>query len=165
MKTSVESFKVSSGQIVIGDPCYSVEMNRLVSAKKGTWTAHVETSNEGSWGERVSKILVHHVDFSMYGRNMLTESMTIGVDSGQAGVFDLSSYGDDGEDIYDDCCRQSLSKKRCGFLPGGFISSSGYGDGCYDVTVFKEKGVSVAVEVVFICKDEDMEPSDEEEDE
>jgi hypothetical protein len=169
MKTAVESFKVT-GEIVIGDPCYSVGMNPVVSAKKGNWVAHVETSNEGAWGDRISKILVHHEGFSMYGKNVRTETANIGVDSGQAGVFDLASYGEDGEDIYEDCCRKTLSKKCFGFISGGFVSSSGFGDGCYDVEIHKEKGVAVAVEITFIGDEQDeetpdMEPSDEEENE
>jgi hypothetical protein len=103
----------------------------------------------------------------MYGRELKVEEASVCVDSGQAGVFDLSVYEDDGV-FYEDCCSATLSKRRFGFVPGGFVSSSGFGDGCYEAQIYKEKGVAVAVEITFIGDDQDEEtpdmgPSDEEE--
>lgn len=166
-KTTIDSFKVSSGRVAVSDPCYdcaSVD----VQAKNGDWVGYAETSDEGSWGKRVSKILVHHHSFSPVGGRYDVEEHLISVDSGQAGVFDGGSYsGGDDEGWYDRSCKVTLSKVGFGYTNDGFVSSSGYGDGAYDCIVYKKDGKAIAVEVTFIDhsnKDEDMpdmEPSDD----
>lgn len=149
MKTAVECFRVKSGTVACSDPCYGGP-DVKVPAKNGEWIAHVETSDEGSWGRRISKILVHHEEFSPVGNRYQTESYTISVDSGQAGVFDGGIYDGEDGDFYDRCCKATLSKKGYGYVPGGFVSSSGYGDGGYECLVYKKNGMAVGVEVTFI---------------
>lgn len=147
--TAVECFQVKSGTVACSDPCYG-SPDVKVPAKNGEWVAHVETSDEGSWGRRVSKILVHHVEFSPVGNRYQTESHTISVDSGQAGVFDGEIFDGDDEDFYEKCCKATLGKKGYGYIPMGFVSSSGYGDGGYECVVYKKNGLAVGVEVTFI---------------
>lgn len=153
MKTAVECFKIKSGTVACSDPCYGTP-DVKVAAKNGEWVAHVETSDEGSWGKRVSKILVHHAEFSPVGNRYQMESHTIGVDSGQAGVFDGEICDGDDQSFYDRCCKATLSKKGYGYVPGGFVSSSGYGDGGYECLVYKKNGLAVGIEVTFIDHDE-----------
>lgn len=145
-KTKTETFAVDGGSLVIGDPCYSV--NKSCAAQNGRWTAHVVFSDELFWGRRVKKVIIHHQDFNPADRGVLVETITFGVDSGQAGVFDRDHYG--GDEFYDQCCKKTLSERQCGYLSNGFVTSSGYGDGGYDAEIHKINGVAFCIELTFI---------------
>src|SRR5690606_25054488 len=86
----------------------------------------------------------------------------VGVDSGQAGVFDFAVYKDDesakgksnfieDEPWYSTCCDQTLSDQQAGVIEGGAVSSSGYGDGLYTAyyAIDANKEV-VAIKIVFM---------------
>lgn len=146
MKTKTATFNVSSGQVVFGDPCYPT--NPLYPARNGNWTAHVDMSDQGDWGNRVSRVVVHHEDFNPADRGIRRCTEGFSVDSGQAGVFDSSFYG--GERFYDDCCHETLSDAQYGYLPTGFVSSSGYGDGWYEAEIQTVGGKAVCLELIFI---------------
>lgn len=145
MKTKCDTFEVQKA-IVVSDPCYALhDGEKSTPAKKGEWTARATVEDCGGWGKRVVNILVHHVDFSPVGKRYDESTFYRDVDSGQMGVFDTNYYG--GIGFYDECCGAS---NPYGFVEGGFVSSSGYGDGSYLCRVFKEAGKAVGVEVVFI---------------
>ena len=152
MKTKTNTFEVSSGKVTFGDPCY--DSNKTVRAKKGPWTAHVQKKDEGSWGHRVSRAIVHHVEFNPADRDLTSRRFNFSVDSGQAGVFDGGLYGTRSgvlqETFYDMCCKATLSKKSCGYVDGGFATSSGFGDGFYSAEVQYLDGEAVCVELTFI---------------
>lgn len=148
-KAKTETFKVTSGSIVLGDPCY--ETNHTCKARRGAWTAHVVKGHEGFWGERVRKVVVHHADFNPADPKIRVEEKGFSVDSGQAGVFDGGSYGS--ESFYDQCCTATLGRMGCGYLRGGFVTSSGYGDGFYGAEIMKVDGEAVCVEITFISDD------------
>jgi hypothetical protein len=142
----MQKFHVVSGRIALGDPCY--ESNKTVQAKNGIWTAHVYKTDAGCLGRRVSRILVHHEGFNPMADGLRLRKSTFFVDSGQAGVFDSSLYG--GDEFYEDCCRVTLSKEAAGFVPAGFVSSSGFGDGEYKANVHIVDNLAVCVELIFI---------------
>jgi len=148
MKTKKKSsaFEVSSGKIVIGDPCY--EANPSYPAKNGPWTAHVVTKEEPFWGKRVKKVVVHHQDFNPADSNIRHFKEDFSVDSGQAGVFDYLAYGSEG--FYEICCKETLSKKQYGYIEGGFVTSSGYGDGWYEAEIHTLGGKAVCLEITFL---------------
>lgn len=148
MKTKLQTktFKVASGRVVFGDPCYPT--NPVYPAKNGIWTARVDMGDEGSWGNRVRKVTVHHVDFNPAEPNIRHLDEGFSVDSGQAGVFDSSVYGED--EFYELCCRETLSKEGWGYIDGGFATSSGYGDGWYEAHIQAVGGKAVCVELTFI---------------
>lgn len=106
-----------------------------------------------------------------------------GVDSGQFGFFDKDFYRNDesakdlpkadfgvnydreeGDQWYRACCKLTLGEEGYGVLPNGAVSSSGYGDGSYEVRgaidTRDSKLEYVAFEVIFI-----EERTDDEEDE
>lgn len=145
-KTKSKTFEVSSGKVVFGDPCY--DTNPSYPAKNGPWTAHVVTTDEPFWGRRVKKVIVHHEDFNPAEPKTRHLSEEFSVDSGQAGVFDHLSYG--GEEFYDLCCKATLARQQYGYLEGGFVTSSGLGDGFYDAQVHTVGGKAVCVEITFI---------------
>jgi hypothetical protein len=146
MKTKTKTFEITSGRLFLGDPCY--ETNKTFRAMNGSWTAHVEMTDEGGvWGERVGEVVVHHEQFDPSDPRLTSKTVGFSVDSGQAGVFD-SQYSGDG--FYDQCCQKTLGKTQCGVLPAGFVSSSGYGDGWYEAKIFSSGGLCVCVELKFI---------------
>lgn len=148
------SFEVKSGRIQISDPCYDGGTYEFPS-KNGKWLAKAEVVDLGGWGRRIGKILVHHEGFSPVGQSLEPKEILVGVDSGQMGVYDALSFGGgDDRDFYETCCNATLSPKSHGYIKGGFVTSSGVGDGAYDGTVWCEKGKAVAVEIVFLT-DED----------
>lgn len=149
VKTQVESFTIRSGMVACTDPCYQYP-DVKGPAKNGEWIARIEKSDCGNWGVRVKKMLVHHKTFSPIGVRYKVEKHIIGVDSGQAGVFDASVYNDYNDLFYDRCCRATLSDTHFGYVDKGFVTSSGYGDGGYECLVYTKDGEAVAIEVTFI---------------
>ena len=152
VKKKTTGFKVTSGGICCSDPCYAYPSVH-VDALNGDWVAKAEKTDEGSWGHRVSKIIVHHKSFSPIGNNYQTETKIIGVDSGQAGVFDANIYNSGS--FYDKCCSTTLGKQGYGYVDGGFVSSSGYGDGGYEAVIYKKNNKAVAIEVTFISHEDE----------
>lgn len=96
----------------------------------------------------------------------------VGVDSGQAGFFDVAKYalsvsdksasranrGETFEAFYDSVCNMTLEDKSFGTLHFGCVSSSGYGDGGYDC-YFRRNDVGQVIEalIAFIPEYEEEE--------
>ncbi|MGI9862327.1 hypothetical protein SDD30_13195 [Moorella naiadis] len=143
-------FKCKSGKLVVSDPCYPLgtwcqaEINNV---KKGIWLAFVKRINdEGVWGERCAELIAHHKDHNLPENGWEHISGDIGVDSGQAGIFDYNMYRNDNaiekiwchyfdaekrpgdkDKWYEVCCMLTLSRLDAGVLKGGAVSSSGFG--------------------------------------
>lgn len=141
---SKKSFRVSR-HIVVTDPCYEWAEVR-VEAVPGRWFGRAFTTDSGDWGVRVAEVVVHHESWNP----MLDDHDTtyIGVDSGQAGVFDGDIYEHDHSALYDACCEATSNLH--GYVGGGWVSSSGYGDGGYRANIYRTGGKAVAVEITFI---------------
>ena len=153
-------FEITSGRVHISDPCYDTSPNETdnVPAKNGVWCSSVDYGIEG----RVASIRVWHKDCpSPY----CDKSFSYGVDSGQLGIFDASIYDSNSEygesGFYNDCCEATLSPERVGVVQGkGFVSSTGYGDGCYEGYSSFHNGELIAFTVEFISQDEDWDDDD-----
>jgi hypothetical protein len=161
-------FQIESGRVFVSDPCYDLdtECAKIIeNVKNGNWGARIETVKV--WGERVSKLMCFHESIGS-PRNLLFKivSKDIGVDSGQAGVFDIGHFKRDSDtdgfvreskDIicenepwYSMCCDKTLSKNMAGIIPFGVVSSSGLGDGAYVCEVAKRDNEVVAIQVTFL---------------
>ena len=177
------TFKVTSGQIVISDPCYTIDQwcNGSVPAKNGEWQVSLE-SNNGN----VNSIRAWHI--ASAEKNLLLPfavltagelPFSFGVDSGQLGYFDRDFYRNDnaitdeipiwdiklkkpGDKFYSACCELIVHEgKKFGSFPFGVVTRSGYGDGSYPTTGIKdEEGNYIALSTVF-CYD-DLEDLDDE---
>lgn len=164
------TFCVSSGELVLSDPCYGLEvwcMKKVDSVKNGTWNFYGIQSDEGIFGKRISAICAVHADAENVSVD-LKDIGDLGVDSGQFGIFDADFYrndshfadsfvpendfakGENGGKFYGACCDLTLSDKQGGVLSGGGVVSSGYGDGCYDGCLYLLKGEIVGAFVRFI---------------
>lgn len=168
-------FTIKSGKIRISDPCYDKDDylgGLVIEAKNGEWVASADLEKTG-WGDRITKLTAEY-----NGPVSVADCSThsIGVDSGQAGVFDFDSYKDDNlvknvarvhkevicedEPWYSICCDRTLSNHQWGVIPNGAVSTSGYGDGMYDVNCFLDKnGDVVRVEITFIDDEDEDENS------
>lgn len=79
----------------------------------------------------------------------------IGVDTGQAGIYDAAHFqgGDHDSKWYRENCRiTQLPTDYGGVLPHGAVAASGFGDGFYEVYVSRDSNVGdiVAVRIEFI---------------
>lgn len=159
------------------DPCYQrVEYtdrsSAVIPVVPGTWKTSVVTSDEGSWGNRVAELYAYHKesedDGYMNPWNWEYFS-SCGVDSGQLGFFDYKKYPigvngyeaeyDDEENWYKKACNETYIEKnpnkKFGIVEGmGVNSSSGFGDGEYEIFVARNNDDEVvAVKAVFIPED------------
>ena len=163
----------------VSDPCYDDDVwckTKLTNVLPGTYNVDVEKSDQGSWGNRVSILQAVHTDY--VGKNLIwDDSGSIGVDSGQAGIFCESSYRNDGIDIktpgtdfvlpyndkpgdawYEKMCKFTLCDNQWGSYETGVVSSTGFGDGMYPVDIARDKsGYIVGIKIIFIADDEEEE--------
>lgn len=175
-------------EVRVSDPCYGDDVwckTTLSNVLPGNYGVIVENSDEGSWGVRNSSIIVTHEDYTNK-RIVYEEYGGIGVDSGQAGIFCESSYRNDevakdivtpesdfeinptepGDQWYNKMCRMTLTGDGWGTYESGVVSSSGYGDGSYPLTVAKNNdGKIVSIAITFIGEDDEDEWDEDEEDE
>ena len=172
------TFEVTSGQVMVSDPCYEVGtwcQGILDNAKNGRWKAEVEIIDDDSWGKRVSALTVQHANCkrSDFQQRLEEAQFEVGVDSGQAGIYDVGVYQEDktvpanalmpnwidkdDKCWYGMCCGLTLSEDQAGIIPGGAVSSSGFGDGGYTCVFGRdEQGQITYIKVTFIS-DEDLE--------
>lgn len=155
-----------SNKVMVSDPCYDIGtwcQIQLDNVKSGKYNVHVVKSDEDYWGIRCASLIVKHVDKEIsHDTELIIHEGEVGVDSGQAGIFDMSIYPEEShtrtsEDIfYDECCDLTLSKMSCGILSNGkgIVSSSGYGDGGYNLLYSKdENGAIDYMHILFIAPD------------
>lgn len=193
----MKTFKIVSGKMVITDPCYTLPtwcQGIVENVKNGIWTADVEMDDQSG---RVSAIYCYNNEAYIRNRNLASEvfaapkmPFVVGVDSGQAGFFDLDNYrkddsiGDspladyisdekDGDKFYAACCACTHNDKdrtvRYGTIPYGAVSSSGYGDGsynCHGLTDFSgNEYVAFMIEFIGETADDEWDGEGDEEEE
>ena len=182
-------FQMISEKVIISDPCY----------KRGTWCqGFAEPVMLGNWTGllyqkelsytydnkcykeiRNSHLFALHESFNM--KNMTSPNQCllytdweylpfdIGVDSGQAGIFDDKAYqndaiyrederpkfGDGDGKFYGYCCDITLdSPVWAGVIKHGIVSRSGFGDGGYRAYQKKNKdGKIIAISIEFISNE------------
>ncbi len=160
------------------------------NVKNGKWEADIANSNEGDWGDRISHLWVFNVEAVINNPSIKREIETFkghtlpfsfGVDSGQFGFFDHANYRNDesakdlkkfnfegdfdregeGDKWYRACADLTLGEDSWGVIPFGAVSSSGFGDGSYEVRGIKDSnGEYVAFCVEYIGQEEEDEVDD-----
>jgi hypothetical protein len=158
------SFDVTSGKVNLSDPCYDpgtwcAAFN--IPAANGKWNVEIEHQDFGQWGVRNKSFIAYHQESS--GGDKVMMDVDFGVDSGQFGIFDTSIYHevcgeyDDNSCFYGKCCDVTLNQQtRCGVVDkGGFVTSSGFGDGSYEgYAIYNEKSELIYFSVNF-CPNEE----------
>lgn len=139
-------------KVDITDPCYdkNVWCRMTTDCEPGTYKGYVEMSDEGDWGMRVATISIFKGD-KMWGVEEMESIGTIGVDAGLAGFF--NDKPDFNDDEWSEFC-DKIEEGDAWNLYNGIFSSSGYGDGCYEVYANKERN---AFTIVFIEEEYDEE--------
>lgn len=174
---SIGSFEVTSGQLIVSDPCYDHSIIAgVLNVKNGQWNAEIESDN--------GRPMVLQIEHASSPRTEFFKKtpLEVDVDSGQAGFFESSAYRDDSvvkEEHYGDgdriceetpfysvCCSHTLEDPGAGTFEFGAVSSSGYGDGTYECLVAKNAdGEIVAAQINFDTSPYDDEEEDEEDEE
>ena len=152
-------------KVRVSDPCYGTKVwcaGTIDNVKEGLYNVEVEYSDEGDWGTRVKSILVFHSEFNWENFSIESTDFEVGVDSGQAGIYDEDYYNqyhtEDGcdDDWYDEVCKLTLSSEQFGTKDEKcIVSSSGFGDGGYTCLILKQNEQVVGIAVVFITDEED----------
>lgn len=159
--------------VVVSDPCYTMPTWCQAVVKDvlpGEYLSAAEFVETDGWGDRSNTLVAVHKDYINEKLRFQSYPATIGVDSGQAGIFDLASYRNDeiaegittpgtdfclgnnnteGDKWYEKMCRFTLSEDSWGAYDSGIVTSSGYGDGSYDLYVAKKDKKIVALAIDF----------------
>lgn len=169
------SQKIKLGnEVVVSDPCYTIPtwcQTIVTNVIPGYYEPLVKKHESNGWGNRVSMLMCIHEDYigkeDEIDVNWVEHGGTIGVDSGQAGIFSKESYrndkhpiekgdadfscsrGEDGDEWYDKMCQRTLDELQWGSYDEGVVSSSGFGDGSYTLYVL----TTDEDEVVGFCID------------
>lgn len=178
--SNIGSFEVTSGKLVISDPCYTLDtwcMAVVSNVRNGTYLIKHDEKDG-----RISELRAVHAEHRL---PMWKEiSGDIGVDSGQCGIFDADHYRKDtdypmesqfekdgyddtgdGEHWYSHCCDVTLGDDGVGAIIGGAVASSGYGDGVYEAyATYNKEGEVVGIKIIFITEEEEDEEDYEEDD-
>lgn len=177
----IGEFEVTSGALRVSDPCYDTSTwcsGQVGCARNGKWSAFVQRGELEDWGPRVAELAAFSGRFSPKSRlKWVPVKFEVGVDSGQAGIFDLARYRKDKsvteadfpeknehnawvferiarEPFYSACCAHTSGIASAGTLTFGAVASSGIGDGVYVAYVARnDKGEAVAVKIVFLEAD------------
>jgi hypothetical protein len=176
--TAVE-FEVED-RLVVADPCY-IDINDgslaenlksgilscsgggvVFEGAAGTWLAEAETQDEGAWGIRVGKLRLTRKG-SGESRRHLEYQGSVGVDSGQMGAFCATCLPLDYDALLD-AYEGDHSRNMLAF-GGGAVSSTGYGDGSYEVTAAYDRDDRPVEIVVDFIPEEEPEDYDWDEDE
>lgn len=148
----IGTFEITSNVLVVSDPCYKPGtwcMGQISDAQPGIWTAQIGIYQSEQFGKRVAYVAAFHEDCpNIDSLDRHEADFEVGVDSGQAGIFDKAHYQDQSIDFdvpapicndhwFNVCCHQTLNTEHyAGVIPYGVVSSSGYGDGGYTCHFF-----------------------------
>jgi hypothetical protein len=92
------TFKVTSGKLRVSDPCYERDTwcaGVLDKVRNGIWNGHVVRVDESCdvWGGiRNAELHAYHSDLNKLPDRWTKTKIDVGVDSGQAGIFDEDKY-------------------------------------------------------------------------
>jgi hypothetical protein len=173
---------------MVSDPCYTPDtwcQTKLDNVLPGLYNVEVERHDEGTgWGVRVSSITVIHEDYT--DTDDWEQHSECGVDSGQCGIFCMTSYRndvlsegittptldnpfvipfrEDGDKWYEKICKFTLCEPQWGLYDTGVVSSSGIGDGQYPLDVMMDGDKIVGMRLEYLGNsDEDLLDDEEEE--
>jgi len=173
-----------SKNVIVTDPSYDTNtwcQSKFDNVLEGIYKTNCHVVDTGDWGNRCSILTAVHEKYNIKDLKWEIDPAEIGVDSGQAGIFDLNSYRNDdiemvvptmgfdgkgfnwleqihkpaekGDLWYLNICKITLSEKMWGGYENGVACRSGYGDGGYSLYVAKDKEKIVAFCIDFQVED------------
>lgn len=170
-------FNLNSGRIIVTDPCYrraSGCSGLVENAAPGEWTGIVTVKAAADFLYNAT-LEAHHESHPLKDEAPTgaweAAGFDVGVDSGQAGIFDEALYPpektgrwDGSGSFYDRVCGVTVGaydgsgpRRDCpaGAITEGVVSSSGYGDGGYRCMIYRQAdGVCTGVRIIFIEGDQ-----------
>jgi len=159
MLEKVGKFIIDSGRAIVSDPCYEPGTwcsGVIKNVQFGEWVGYTEIINADFWGARVTRLVALHSEYLDVPFNWkLEETIDVGVDSGQAGIFDAVHY----ENVQDrDSWREQIAHKifsssnkgQASCTSRGITSSSGFGDGGYPCHTIIVDGKVVGILIDFM---------------
>jgi len=173
------TFEVTSSNLVAGDPGYDLDTFKtpglgalLTNCHSGTWNAQTVIKHFAPPAfSLTSELLAWHTNVTNPSTlKWQKQKGGIGVDGGQAGIFDLAHFSDQKivpadvkwtqgkpgpiipENLwYSLCCEVTLGRAEGGVIPFGAVSTSGMGDGGYEYFVARDdKGIIIGVWILFV---------------
>ena len=145
-------------KVTASDPCYEsgIWCAKELEVKPGIYNCYAEEE-----GSRIASLCIIHQD---HVDNIPSEKHigSAGVDSGQFGFFDAEYYKanqpddnfNDPDSWYRRICDITILNDK-GVIDGkGVVSSSGFGDGLYNIYAGYANGEIVSLDVVFIEEEE-----------
>lgn len=157
-------------RVIVSDPVYEKNTKSIIpNVKPGKWIVSVKTMEKGDLGKRNAFLKMTHKDTKE--KDLVWKkkrNFCVDVDSGQAGIFDVRTYRDEGaanmipwssnkpavfkDDLwYSKISDMTLDRKNnyWGTYANGAASASGWGDGGYDLYVAKENNKIVGMYIDF----------------
>lgn len=99
----IGTFEVVSTTLRITDPCYDRDTwcaGTVENALPGIWSAKItKVDHEDNWGNRCRTLLAYHPSFKQ-NQKFTKLPIDVGVDSGQAGIFDEQFFKVDYDEDY-----------------------------------------------------------------
>ena len=163
-EVTLGSFEVESSKIYISDPFYEYDENDnscVLTLKDVVNGKYVATAEVDRIYHDIRSLTIKHEDYLHSEPSIFVGK--IGVDSGQVGFFDKEYYAgnqggdfDDPNSFYGLACNLVLSGQRGGIVHDrGVVSSSGCGDGEYEVFIgINDIGEIVSAMIIFIEDEE-----------
>lgn len=153
--------------VILSDPCYDLDVwcsCKVQNMIPGIYDCYADFAIMGIWGTRVVRLILVHTNVPNEGPAKIKEiSACLAVDAGVFGVYDEQYFRkvkDANPDAWYNQNVLSWINDEEGFIcedAKGFITTSGYGDGCYDAYCYHDDKEKVfKIEVVFI----DAEPEE-----
>lgn len=156
-------------KVIAGDPCYSANsMSIIKNALPGIYHAYIRKAG------RVSRLITIHekyinniaigaeslgeLDSFLRSKNLYYFEDTIGVDSGQAGIYDYDYFRknekqrdyNDTTSWYRRVCELKTQNTHAGTMDSRCaVSQSGWGDGEYALSVYRKQDTMEAVAFVI----------------
>lgn len=157
-------FEVTSGKVILTDPCYEFDAEKAVPARNGKWAAYINLDHQGY----IYELLALHEDTTNFITIVEDMNFTCPVDSGQAGIFDADLYaqyqgGKYGQldTFYGQVCHLTCDTDLASGVVTinddtfGAVSTSGYGDGDYRMEGWFYNDQLVGISIYFDSKDEE----------
>lgn len=83
-----------NNKVRVSDPCYGPDTwcaGTLENVLKGRYNCYSQSVNAGNWGIRIASIEVRHENYDDVDPTEI-QDIDVGVDSGQAGIYDLDYF-------------------------------------------------------------------------
>lgn len=164
---SVGTIKLGN-KATISDPCYEKDVWCSISfdnVLEGEFECYVKERKYGAWGKRVSEMIVVHKDYKNIDIEKEDNYEYCGivcVDSGTMSITDTAYYNrtHNNDDFSEEWYNIEICNKLCGNYNIAdnqcFISTSGLGDGQYEVYgAFDSEDRIYAIKVVFLNEEDE----------